>query len=157
MADIVHFFAYDKLISEDYFKEMGLEYVAKSSVTLSGWRLVFNKIPIDNEGLKNLGRPNIEPSPDSTGMMHGELYAMEEKWVPILDELYGHPKEYHRKVMRFNRHDFTLINGLTYIAKPDKIDHGLKPNKATLKILKKAKKLLPMLYFSRLMNTPTCD
>ena len=50
MVDAVHFFAYDQLINEDVFKEHGLEYISKSSVSLSGWRRVFNKIPKDNEG-----------------------------------------------------------------------------------------------------------
>lgn len=157
MVDVVHFFAYGELINEDYFKEKELEYISKSSVTLSGWRLAFNKIPTDNGGVEKLGNTNIEPTPDTSGMMHGELYAMDEKFVPKLDEIFDHPNEYQRKVLRFNRHDFTLINGLTYVARPDKIDHKLKPDKATLKILKKAKKLFPMLYFSRMMNTPTCD
>jgi hypothetical protein len=157
MTDVVNFFAYGEFVNEDYFKEKGLEYISKSSVTLSAWQLVFNKIPIDNGGQEKLGLSNIEPTNDSSGMMHGELYAMDEKFVSKLDEIFGHPDEYHRKVLRFNRHDFTLINGLTYIAKPDKIKTGLKPDKATLKIFKKAKKLFPMLYFSRLMNTPTCD
>ena len=157
MADVVNFFAYGELINEDFFKEQGLEYITKTSVTLSAWRLVFNKIPIDNGGIENLGLANIEPTNDNAGMMHGELYAMDEKLIPKLDEFFGHPNEYQRKVLRFNRHDFILISGLTYIARPDKIGTKLKPNKAALKILKKAKKLFPMLYFSRLMNTPTCD
>ncbi len=157
MADVVNFFAYGELINEDYFKEKGLEYISKSSVTLSAWRRVFNKIPIDNGGVEGLGLVNIEPTPDNAGMMHGELYVMDEKFVPKLDEIFGHPDEYQRKVMRFNRHDFILINGLTYIARPDKIATGLKPGKATMKIFRKAKKFFPMLYFSRLMNTPTCD
>jgi hypothetical protein len=126
-------------------------------VTLSAWQRVFNKIPIDNGGVEGLGLVNIEPTPDNAGMMHGELYVMDEKFVRILDDIFGQPVEYHRKVMRFNRHDFILINGLTYIARPDKIATGLKPSKATMKIFRKAKKLFPMLYFSRLMNTPTCD
>ena len=157
MADVVNFFAYGELINEDYFKEKGLEYISKSSVTLSAWQRVFNKIPIDNGGVEGLGLVNIEPTPDNAGMMHGELYVMDEKFVPKLDEIFGHPDEYQRKVMRFNRHDFILINGLTYIARPDKIATGLKPSKATMKIFRKAKKFFPMLYFSRLMNTPTCD
>jgi|TARA_B100000745_G_scaffold278526_1_gene209587 hypothetical protein len=157
MADVVNFFAYGELINEDYFKEKGLEYISKSSVTLSAWRRVFNKIPIDTGGVEGLGLVNIEPTPDNAGMMHGELYVMDEKFVPKLDEIFGHPDEYQRKVMRFNRHDFILINGLTYIARPDKIATGLKPSKATMKIFRKAKKFFPMLYFSRLMNTPTCD
>ena len=157
MADVVHFFAYNELINEDYFKEKGLVYLSKSSVTLSAWKLVFNKIPVDNGGVEGLGLANIEPTNDNAGMMHGELYAMDEKLLPQLDKLFGHPDEYQRKVMRFNRHDFTMINGLTYIARPDKIQRGLKPDKATMKTLRKAKKLFPMLYFSRMMNTPTCD
>ena len=157
MAEVVNFFAYGELINEDYFKEKGLEYISKSSVTLSAWRRVFNKIPIDTGGVEGLGLVNIEPTPDNAGMMHGELYVMDEKFVPKLDEIFGHPDEYQRKVMRFNRHDFILINGLTYIARPDKIATGLKPSKATMKIFRKAKKFFPMLYFSRLMNTPTCD
>ncbi len=157
MADVVQFFAYNKLINEDYFKEQGLEYISKSSVTLSAWQLVFNKVPIDNGGVEGLGLANIEPTNDNAGMMHGELYAMDEKFLPQLDKLFGHPDEYQRKVLRFNRHDFTMINGLTYIARPDKIATGLKPDKATMKTLRKAKKLFPMLYFSRMMNTPTCD
>ena len=157
MVDVVNFFAYGELIREDIFKEKGLEYITKSSVTLSAWRLVFNKVPTDNEGLEGLGLENIEPTPDNAGMMHGELYAMDEKLIPRLDEICGHPDEYQRKTLRFNRHDFLLINGITYIARPDKIATGLKPSKATMKIFRKAKKLFPMLYFSRLMNTPTCD
>ena len=116
MADVVHFFAYNELINEDYFKEQGLEYLFKSSVTLSAWQLVFNKIPVDNAGVEGLGSANIEPTNDNAGMMHGELYAMDEKFLPKLDKIFGHPEEYQRKVMRFNRHDFTMINGLTYIA-----------------------------------------
>ena len=145
MADVVHFFAYNELINEDYFKEKGLVYLSKSSVTLSAWKRVFNKIPVDNAGVDGLGMANIEPTNDNAGMMHGELYAMDEKLLPQLDKLFGHPDEYQRKVMRFNRHDFTMINGLTYIAHPDKIQRGLKPDKATLKIFRKAKKLFPML------------
>ena len=42
MVDAVHFFAYDELINEEVFKERGLEYISKSSVSLSGWTRVFN-------------------------------------------------------------------------------------------------------------------
>ena len=157
MVDVVHFFAYDELINEEVFKERGLEYISKSSVSLSGWTRVFNKIPKDNGGQEGLGEANIEPTADTAGMMHGELYEMDEKFVPKLDEIFDHPNEYQRKIMRFNRHDFLMINGIVYVAKPDKIAKGLKPSKAMMKIYRKAKKLFPMLYFSRLMNTPTLD
>jgi hypothetical protein len=157
MVDIVRFFAYDELINEDIFKERGLEYTSKSSVTLSGWHRVFNKIPKDNGGLEGLGLCNIEPTIDTTGMMHGELYEMDEKFLPLLDKIFEHPQEYQQKVMRFNRHDFLMTNGFTYVARVDKVAKGLKPSKEMMQVFRKTKKLFPMLYFSRLMNVRTVD
>ena len=72
MVDVVNFFAYDEMICDDVFKEKGLEYFSKTSVSLSGWQLVFNKTPKDNKGLEGLGLANIEPTGDNSGMMHGE-------------------------------------------------------------------------------------
>ena len=155
MVDAVNFFAYGELINEDYFKEKGLEYVSKSSVTLSAWRRVFNKIPIDNGGLEKLGLVNIEPTPDNSGMMHGELYVMDEKFLPKLDELFGHPDEYQRKVMRFNRHDFILLPCLPSIARPDNLYKTIPPAPAPLQIFSKAKNLFPLLYFTRLLHPTT--
>ena len=61
-----------------YLKNVGLEYISKSSVSLSGWTRVFNKIPKDNDGQEGLGHANIEPTADTSGMMHGELYEIDE-------------------------------------------------------------------------------
>ena len=157
MADVVNFFAYGELINEDYFKEKGLEYISKSSVTLSAWRRVFNKIPIDNGGQEGLGLCNIEPTPSNAGMMDAMLYEMERKFLPRLDEIHRHPDEYVRKVMQLTRHDFTLVNGYVYMAHPDRTQPGLKPNKATMKIFRGCRKHMQMLYFARLMNTRTID
>ena len=157
MADIVNFFAYGKLMNEDYFKEQGLEYFAKSEVTLSAWKVVFDKIPTDENAPEGLGWENIEPTHDNAGMTFGILYELDESFVPKLDALYEAPKEYQRKVMRFTKHDFNMTNALVYVARPERTQKKLKPDKATMKILKKAKKAMPMLYFSRLMTTPTLD
>lgn len=157
MADIIHFFAYGKLMNEDFFKEQGLEYVATSPVTLSAHRVVFDKIPTDENAAEGLGLANIEPTPDNSGMAFGVLYEMEETFLPKLDEYHQAPNEYQRKVMRFNKHDFNMTSALVYVARPEKTKKKLRPDKATMKILKKAKKAMPMLYFSRLMTTPTLD
>ena len=157
MADIINFFAYAELMNEDYFREQGLDYVDKLSVTLSAHRVVFNKIPSDENAPEGLGCSNIEPTPDNAGMAIGIMYEMEETYLPRLDEIHQVPKEYQRKVMRFNKHDFAMTNGFLYIAHPEKIQHGLKPDKATMKILRNAKSSMPMLYFSRLMGTKTLD
>ncbi len=157
MVDVVNFFAYDELMNEQHFKQRGLEYISKSSVTLSAWQVVFNKIPVEEDAPENLGLPNIEPTSGSSGMMFGVLYEMDSSFLPKLDEIHDAPKQYQRKVMRFTRHDFNLVNGLVYVARPENTKAGLKPSKATMKIIKGAKKAVPILYFSRLMNTRTCD
>lgn len=157
MADIINFFAYAELMNEDYFREQGLDYVDKLAVTLSAQRVVFNKIPSDENAPEGLGLSNIEPTPDNAGMTVGVMYEMDDSYLPRLDEIHQAPQEYQRKVMRFNKHDFAMMNGFLYIARPEKIQFNLKPDKATMQILRKAKKELPMLYFSRLMGTKTID
>lgn len=157
MSDIIKFFAYGELMNENYFKEQGLEYKARSSVSLSAWRIVFNKIPGDTNAPEGLGLINIEPTPNNAGMMFGVMYEMDDSFLPRLDEIHQAPAEYQRKVLRFTQHDFNMTNGLAYVARPEKTKPGLKPGKETMKIIKGAKKSLTMLYFSKLMTTPTID
>jgi Gamma-glutamyl cyclotransferase, AIG2-like len=157
MADIINFFAYGELMVEEYFREQGLDYVAKLAATLSAHRVVFNKVPSDENAPEGLGLTNIEPTPDNAGMAVGVMYEMDDKYLPRLDEIHQAPQEYQRKILRFNKHDFAMMNGFLYMARPEKIQFNLKPDKATMKTLRKAKTELPMLYFSRLMGNKTID
>ena len=157
MEDWLNFFAYDDLMNLDVMQEHGLEYRALFSVTLSSYRVVFNKIPIDNGGQERLGLTNIIPIHDNLGSLEGVLYEMKEKFLPKLDEIYHHPGEYKRHTFRFTKHDFTVVKGFTYIAVPERTGKRLLPNKALMKRLKGAKKNLQSLYFYRLMNIRTVD
>lgn len=157
MSNFISFFAYDELINRDVFKEKGFEYKARFNVTLSSWKIVFNKTPLNNEGPENLGLANITPTPDNLGMMEGILYEIDESFLPQLDEMYQHPNEYARQKFRFYKHDFTLVNGFAYVAKTDKVKKGLAPTKAMMKIFRAARKDFSMLYFARLMQTITID
>ena len=116
MIEKISFFAYNELMNDAYFKEQGLEYIEKITVTLSAQRLVFNKIPSEEDAAEGLGLANIEPTPDNAGMMEGSFYEIDERLLPKLDELFGYPKEYTRKLMSLNRHDFTLVKGIVYTA-----------------------------------------
>ena len=157
MDDIIRVFLYDELMNESVFKEYGLEYLSKSSVTLSAHKRVFNKVPLDNKGIEELGQANIEPTDDNLGMMIGVLHEMDAKFLPKLDEIYQHPNEYKRTVMKFQRHDFTPAKGFIYFALPENTKPGLKPSKEMMKKFRGAKKAMDMLHFARLMNTQTCD
>ena len=157
MSEKISVFAYNELINEDYFKEKGFEYIDKVTVTLSAQRLVFNRLPLEGEGIKGQGLPNIEPTPNNAGMMEGMLYDMYDTFLPKLDEFHGYPKECNRKVMDLNAHDFHTVRGIVYFAQPDRIGDKLNPSKALMKLFKKSRKEMTMLYFARLMNTRTCD
>ena len=61
MADVVHFFAYNELINEDYFKEKGLVYLSKSSVTLSAWQRFLTRSLLITQELKDWEWPTSNP------------------------------------------------------------------------------------------------
>ena len=157
MSEKISVFTYNELLNEDYFKEMGFDYIEKVTVTLSAQRLVFNRLPPKGTGIEGQGLPNIEPTPNNAGMMEGVLYEMYDTFLPKLDEFHGYPTECNRKLMDLNRHDFNTVRGIIYFAQPDKIEEKLKPSKALMKLYRKSRKEHTMLYFARLMNTRTCD
>ena len=157
MSEKISVFAYNELINEDYFKEKGFEYIDKVTVTLSAQRIVFNRLPLEGEGIEGQGLPNIEPTPNNAGMMEGMLYDMHDTFLPKLDAFHGYPKECNRKVMDLNAHDFHTVRGIVYFAQPERIGDKLKPSKALMKLFRKSRKEMTMLYFARLMNTRTCD
>ena len=157
MSEKISVFTYNELLNEDYFKEMGFDYIEKVTVTLSAQRLVFNRLPPEGTGIEGQGLPNIEPTPNNAGMMEGVLYEMYDTFLPKLDEFHGYPAECNRKLMDLNRHDFNTVRGIIYFAQPDKIGEKLKPSKALMKLYRKSRKEHTMLYFARLMNTRTCD
>ena len=157
MSEKISVFAYNELINEDYFKEKGFEYIDRVTVTLSAQRIVFNRLPLEGEGIEGQGLPNIEPTPNNAGMMEGMLYDMYDTFLPKLDAFHSYPKECNRKVMDLNAHDFHTVRGIVYFAQPDRIGDKLKPSKALMKLFRKSRKEMTMLYFARLMNTRTCD
>jgi hypothetical protein len=157
MSEKISVFTYNELLNEDYFKEMGFNYIEKVTVTLSAQRLVFNRLPPAGTGIEGQGLPNIEPTPNNAGMMEGVLYEMYDTFLPKLDEFHGYPTECNRKLMDLNRHDFNTVRGIIYFAQPDKIGEKLKPSKTLMKLYRKSRKEHTMLYFARLMNTRTCD
>ena len=157
MPNLINWFAYDEMMNPEVIKKTGLKYEAAFSVSLSAYKLVFNKIPMDNGGKEKLGLANIAPTMDNLGMMEGVLYEMLEENVPKLDALYHHPDEYQRKKMRFTKHDFTFVEGIVYIAQKNRTENGLMPSKDMLKHYKGCRKILTKLYLSKLLIRPAIE
>jgi gamma-glutamylcyclotransferase (GGCT)/AIG2-like uncharacterized protein YtfP len=157
MPNLINWFAYDEMMNPDVIKETGLEYEAAFSVSLSAFKLVFNKIPLDNGGREKLGLANIVPTTDNLGMLEGVLYEMPEENLKKLDALYHYPEEYQRKKMRFTKHDFAFVDGIVYFAQKDRTQNGLMPSKDMLKAYKGCRKILTKLYLSKLLIRPALD
>ena len=157
MPNLINWFAYDEMMNPEIIKKTGIKYEAAFSVSLSAYKLVFNKIPVDNGGRENLGHANIVPIPDNLGMMDGILYEMLEENLPKLDALYQHPDEYQRKKMRFTKHDFQFVDGFVYVARKDRTKSGLLPSKEMLQAYKGCRKILNKLYLSKLLIRPALD
>jgi len=157
MANQIRFFAYNELMDERILREKGLEFTSCSPVTLSAFKLVFNKIPVDNGGIENLGLANLVPTADNQGMVIGVLYEMNAEQLPKLDAIHHYPQEYNRKIRRVFRHDFNATEGYVYMAQPHRTRDDLKPSKAMLKKYKGAKTYLGLLSLGRIMSTPTAD
>ncbi|MDH5762193.1 MAG: gamma-glutamylcyclotransferase [Nitrospinota bacterium] len=157
MPNLINWFAYDEMMNPDVIKETGLEYEAAFSVSLSAFKLVFNKIPLDNGGREKLGLANIVPTTDNLGMLEGVLYEMPEENLKKLDEIYHYPEEYQRKKMRFTKHDFAFVDGIVYLAQKDRTQSGLMPSKDMLKTYKGCRKILTKLYLSKLLIRPALD
>ena len=157
MPNLINWFAYDEMMNPEVIKKTGLTYEAAFSVSLSAYKLVFNKIPLDNGGKENLGLANIAPVTDNLGMMEGVLYEMLEENLPKLDALYHHPEEYQRKKMRFTKHDFAFVDGIVYIAQKHRTKSGLMPSKEMLKNFRGCRKILTKLYLSKLLIRPAIE
>jgi hypothetical protein len=138
-------------------EEQGLHCHAMFSASLSAWKLAFNKTPFADNAPPGQGLANIVPTDNGQGMMEGVLYEIDEGHLPKLDEIHRCPKEYTRMKVRVTKHDFTTVGAFVYVAREDKTNDKLRPSKAVMQKIRGAKKQLQMLYFSRLMNIPTCD
>ena len=88
MGDIVRVYLYDEMMNEAVFREQGLEFQSKYSVTLSAFKRVFNKIPIDNSELKGMGHTNVVPTDDNLGMLIGVMYEIDENLIPKFDKIF---------------------------------------------------------------------
>ena len=93
MKNVINFFAYGELMNKDIFSQHGLECLARTTVTLSAWKVVFNRVPKEKDSPEGLGLTNIEPTPDSDGMLYGVLYEMDDSFLPRLDEIHNYPEE----------------------------------------------------------------
>jgi cation transport regulator ChaC len=151
--DTEYYFAYGSNMDEYRFKvKRKITFYEKFSGKLNGYELIFNKIasrkPI------GIAYSNIQPKENSN--VEGIIYKINPKDFEKLDKDEGHPNHYGRKSMLIETQNGPLKCEV-YIAKPNKIQAELKPEREYLNHILAGKGFLSDQYYSNLRNTPTFD
>ena len=112
---------------------------------LSNHKLVFNK----KAATKNVVYANIEVSENDT--VEGILYYFKtDTFIECLDCHEGYPNHYNRKTLPIQKNDNTMVNAIVYIANPDYVVNGLKPEAEYICNLLAARDLLSAEYVGKL-------
>ena len=132
-------------MNPERMKQRGINFAKREWAVLKGWRLVFNKIAYRNpkEGYANIVK-------DEKGTVEGVLYDVLEEDIKKLDRYECYPIHYNKITVKVNLKNGKEIDAITYIAQPDKIKDGLKPDREYLNHLLKGNDLLSEKYCERL-------
>lgn len=148
---VIKYFAYGSNMDPDRMRERGVNFLSRKKGILHGWRLEFNKVASDNQ---KKGYANIVEDRNST--VEGCLYEIEENDLKRLDKYEGFPDHYNRYEIEVETPE-GKVRAITYIAHPNKIKEGLKPDNDYLEHLLKGKDCLSDKYFEKLKAIKTLD
>ncbi|MCD6194956.1 gamma-glutamylcyclotransferase [bacterium] len=133
-------------------KERRIDFSRQEHATLRGWKLKFNKIAFRSP---EEGYANIEK--DEGSNVEGVLYTIKDADTKKLDRYEGYPDHYDRRKVKVELDSGEEVKAVTYIAKPNKVEDGLKPSKSYLDHLLKGCNLLSREYCKRLKKWKTLD
>jgi cation transport regulator ChaC len=148
-----YYFAYGSNMDEHKLKiKRDVDFYEKFSAKLDGWKLVFDKMA---SGKPRVAYSNISPKQNSC--VEGIVYKIKSKDViEKLDIDEGWPEHYEKKYMSV-KIAYGFLECLVYIANPNKIQKGLKPERKYLNQILAGKEFLSDSYYSELENTLTYD
>lgn len=99
---------------------------------------------------------NIEEG-SKDDFVEGVAYETTLEGLKILDHHEGYPKHYDKKNLQILNRDGEELHSIVYVAQPNKVVIGLKPQKKYLKHLLLGKPFLSPEYFEKLSNIQTHD
>jgi len=133
-------------------KRCGCEFSLISKGVMKHWQLVFNKKAEKGGGV---GYANVEPKESS--LVEGIIYKISKNCRDSLDWFEGYPIHYDRPEMFVGTNDSEFLKCLVYIAQPDWVEKGLKPERWYLTHLLRGEKFLSPNYVSFLKKIETVD
>lgn len=130
----------------------GVEYTSMSRGTLSGYRLLFNKMALRERLPDGIGFANINR--DATGTVEGIVYEIVDEHLQGLDEAERYPDHYARITVSVET-ESGIQKCQTYQARADKIADGLVPSRNYVNHILAGRDFLSRQYFDALDQSQT--
>lgn len=129
-----------------------VEFTSRSRGTLSGFRLLFNKMALRDRLPDGIGFANINRDP--TGTVEGVVYDIHDEQLQRLDESERYPDHYGRILVSIET-ETGLLECQTYQARPEKCADGLVPSRNYLNHILAGRDFLSEQYFEALDQSLT--
>lgn len=146
------YFAFGSNMNPDRMRQREVNFTSRVRAVLEGYTLKFNKVSRNNP-VKAFA--NIVPKED--GIVEGVLYEMPAEDIKKIDRAEGAPKHYKRIRVTVHLDDGSRVEADTYIAQPEWIREGIRPDREYLDHLLSGKNLLSEAYYEKLAATETLD
>ena len=154
MSKNMYYFAYGSNMDVKRLEErLGRAVTVKAAGRLQRDALRFNKVASGNprEGYANI----VEGLGEE---VWGVVYEVTEEDLEQLNVYEGVAGgHYYRKKVSVELEDGTVVEAVTYVAFPERVEEGLKPRREYLEHLLAARDILPDWYVRRLEETETLD
>lgn len=146
------YFAYGSNCNPAVMAKKGVEFTSRARGTLSGYRVLFNKLALRERLPDGIGFANINV--DATGTVEGLVYEIVDDHLVHLDESERYPNHYTRITVTVET-ESGLQECQTYQAQPDKIADGLVPSRNYLNHILAGRDFLSKQYYEALDQSQT--
>ena len=146
------YLAYGSNMDIKRMRKRGVRFTSRVRAILKGYTLEFNKVASANP---RKGFANIVP--DKNGMVEGALYEIPAEDIQKIDRAEGAPRHYRRTRVTTRLADGAEVEAEVYIAQPEWVREGLKPDQEYLNHLLAGKDLLSKSYYEKLLSVGTLD
>jgi gamma-glutamylcyclotransferase len=140
------YFAYGSNMNPDRVVQRAMRFSDHFAGTLRDYRLAFNKASVNYPGAASA---NVVHAPGEA--VEGVLYQLvQPDEIERMDPFEGYPHRYGRQLLAVNAPS-AVVEAWVYIAHPDFVVEGLKPNRWYLEHLLRGRPYLSPEYLERLV------
>lgn len=149
---MIKYFAYGSNLNLSKLKERGIEYQLIGKAVLKDWKLVFEVVDPEQEGVSYA---NIIPFDGE--VVEGAVFEIDKVNRIKIDKYEGVPDFYVRDEVEVVVESGGEITCMTYLANPFSVSGKLKPTKSYLREILDSQEFFSQEYFKRLSEIETFD